>query len=86
MADENYQLGKLVTFVTGDWAGLSGVVSWLITKEDAGYVLVCLEGQVAGVPTSFEEIVPADEAAKGFTQLAYQLIKLSSLLIETAIM
>jgi hypothetical protein len=86
MADKNYQVGELVTFVSGEWKGFSGVVSWLITKDGAGYVLVCSEGQVAGIPTSFEEIVPADETAKGYTQLAYQLIKLSSHLIETTIM
>ena len=86
MADENYPVGKLVTFVSGEWKGFSGVVSWLITEDEAGYVLVCSERQVAGIPTSFEEILPADETAKGFTQLAYQLIKLSSHLIETTIM
>jgi hypothetical protein len=86
MADKNFQVGELVTFVSGEWKGFSGVVSWLITKDEAGYVLVCSEKQVAGIPTSFEEILPADETAKGYTQLAYQLIKLSSHLIETAIM
>ncbi len=86
MADETYQIGELVTFVRGEWKGFSGVVSWLITKDEAGYVLVCSEGQVAGIPTSFEDILPADETAKGYTQLAYRLIKLSSHLIESAIM
>jgi len=86
MADENYQLGELVTFVSGEWAGFAGVVSWPITKEDAGYVLIHSEGRVAGVSTTYEDIMPADETAKGFTQLAYQLIKLSSRLIEKAIM
>jgi hypothetical protein len=86
MADESYQLGELVTFVSGEWTGFAGVVSWPITKEDAGYILVNSEGRVAGIPATYEDIMPADETAKGFTQLAYQLIKLSSQLIENAIM
>ena len=86
MADENYQLGELVSFISGEWVGFAGVVSWPINKEDAGYVLVHSEGRVAGVSTSYEDIKPADETAKGFTQLAYQLIKLSSQIIENAIM
>jgi hypothetical protein len=85
MAIENYPLGELVTFVGGEWAGFAGVVSWPITKEDAGYVLVHSEGRVAGVSTTYEDIMPADETAKGFTQLAYQLIKLSSHLIENTL-
>ena len=86
MADENYKLGELVTFVSGEWTGFAGVVSWPISKDEPGYVLVQSEGRVAGVSTSYEDIVPADETTKGFTQLAYQLIKLSSQLIENTIM
>jgi hypothetical protein len=86
MADENYKQGAQVTFVSGEWAGMAGVVSWPISKEESGYVLVQSEGRVAGVLTSYEDIVLADETTKGFTQLAYQLIKLSSQLIENAIM
>jgi hypothetical protein len=86
MADNNYQLGELVIFTSGEWVGFAGVVSWPISREDPGYVLVHSEGRVAGVSTSYEDVMPADETAKGFTQLAYQLIKLSSQLIENAIM
>lgn len=85
MADENYQLGELIRIVSGEWTGFAGVVSWPISKEDGGYVLVHSEGRVAGIPATYEDIMPADETAKGFTQLAYQLIKLSSHLIENAI-
>lgn len=52
MAEENYQVGELVTFIRGEWMGYAGVVSWPITEEDAGYVLVQSDGRVAGLRTS----------------------------------
>lgn len=86
MATENYQVGELVTFISGKWTGFSGVVSWPVTREDPGFVLLQSEGHVAGVITSYDDIEPADKSAQGFTQLAYRLIRLSSYLIEKAIM
>jgi hypothetical protein len=86
MAEESHPLGDLVTFVRGEWKGHAGIVSWPITKEDAGYVLVQSDGRIAGLQASHEDIESADRSSNGFTQLAYQLIKLSSYLIEKAIL
>ncbi|MDO8056716.1 MAG: hypothetical protein Q6361_07635 [Candidatus Hermodarchaeota archaeon] len=86
MVNENFQVGELVKITNGEWKGFTGVVSWPVSKQDKGYVLVQSDGKVAGVLTSHDEIEPTDRSAQGFTQLAYQLIRLSSYLIEKAIM
>jgi hypothetical protein len=86
MAEKNYQVGELVTFTGGEWTGYAGIVSWPITEDDAGYVLVQSDGRVAGLRASHEDIKSVGKSSKGFTQLAYQLIKLSSFLIEKAIL
>jgi hypothetical protein len=86
MAEKTFQIGDLVTFIRGEWMGHAGIVSWPITKDDAGYVLVQFDGRIAGLRASNEDIESADKSSKGFTQLAYQLIKLSSYLIEKAIL
>lgn len=86
MGEINYQSGELVVLNIGDWKGYTGVVSWPITDTDAGYVLICSDGQIAGVKVSHKEIMLADENAQGFTQLAYHLIRLSSYVIEKRIL
>lgn len=86
MAEKSYQIGDLVTFTGGEWTSYAGIVSWPITEDDAGYVLVQSDGRIAGLRASHEDIESAGKSGKGFTQLAYQLIKLSSYLIEKAIL
>jgi hypothetical protein len=54
--------------------------------ELAGYVLIYSDGRIAGLHTSYEEILPTDQTTKGYTQLAHLLLKLSSHLIEKAIL
>jgi hypothetical protein len=62
-------------------------VSWPVSTEEAGYVLVYSGGRVAGLRTSYEQIQPTtDEFREGYTQRAYFLVKLSSHLIEKAIL
>jgi hypothetical protein len=86
MADSSYQLGDLVVITSGEWKDYAGVVSWPITENNVGYVLVYSDGRIAGVRVSDKEIKLADETSEGFTQLTYHLIKLSSYLIEKRIL
>jgi hypothetical protein len=86
MTQTTYQIGEMVVLVRGEWQGHVGVVSWPVSTEESGYVLVYSDGRIAGLRASYEEIRPTDETAAGYTQLAHLLIKLSSHLIEKAIL
>jgi hypothetical protein len=86
MAERGYQIGDLVVLVAGEWQGHAGVVSWPITKNEPGHVLVYADGRVAGPRATHTEVKPADATTKGLSQLAYCLIKLSSYLIERAVL
>lgn len=86
MTQTTYQIGEMVVLVSGEWQGHAGVVSWPVSTEEVGYVLIYSDGRIAGLRTSYEEIVPTDETVEGYTQLAHLLLKLSSHLIEKAIL
>jgi hypothetical protein len=77
-----YQVGDLIVFSSGEQRGISGILSQPITAESAGHALTLQDGWIIGVEASFEDIVPADESYVGFAQLAYNLIKLGSHVIE----
>jgi hypothetical protein len=81
-----FDIGDLVVLLKKDWEGAAGIVSWPITHEEEGFVLVYSDGRVAGVRVAAADVEPAESSTKGFTQLAYHLIKLSSHLIEGAIL
>jgi hypothetical protein len=76
----------MVVLVSGEWQGYAGVVSWPVSTKETGYVLVYSDGRIAGLRVSYEEVLPTDGTAQGYTQLAHLLIKLSSHLIEKAIL
>jgi len=86
MAEISYQTGDLVVLTRGEWKGYAGVVSWPISADQAGYVLVCSDGRIAGIRVSSDEINLAGETSQGFTQLSYHLLKLSSYVIEKSIL
>ena len=86
MTQTTYQIGETVVLVRGEWQGHAGVVSWPVSTEESGYVLVYSDDRIAGFRTSYEEILPTNETAEGYTQLAHLLLKLSSHLIEKAIL
>lgn len=86
MTQATYQIGEMVVLVSGEWQGHTGVVSWPVSTEESGYVLIYSDGRIAGLRTSYEEILPTDQTTKGYTQLAHLLLKLSSHLIEKAIL
>lgn len=86
MDAEGFEIGDLVVVLQKEWEGAAGIVSWPIAHDEEGYVLVYLDGRVAGVRVAAGDVKPAESSTEGFTQLAYHLIKLSSHLIERAIL
>lgn len=82
MPQKRLEPGEMVTVLARDWKGLVGVVSQAITEDHPGHVLVYRDGCILGVNAAFQEVIPADSDNQGFAQLAYQLIKLGSHVIE----
>jgi hypothetical protein len=82
MSQERYEIGDLIRFTSGDLKGLPGIVSQPITKLCEGHVLVCLSGQILGIPVAMEDIAIPDESCEGFFQLASKLLTLGSRVIE----
>jgi hypothetical protein len=82
MSKGNLEIGDLVQLTTAEWAGAVGIVTQPITSERTGHVLIHQAGCVLGVQASREDVVPADSRSQGFAQLAYNLIKLGSHVIE----
>ena len=76
------QAGDLVTLLATDWNGFVGVVSQAITEDTPGHVLVQKDSAIIGVSASIQDVILADSSNQGFAQLAYQLIKLGSHVIE----
>ena len=86
MEKSKYQVGDLVALLNGEWKDHAGIVSWPISKDDTGYVLIYSDGYIAGIKASSADVKRVDESYAGFTQLTYHLVKLSSHLIENAIL
>jgi hypothetical protein len=82
MPQKSIKMGDLVTLLAKDWNGLVGVVSQTVTEEHPGHVLVYKDGCILGVKVSIQDVILADSGDQGFAQLAYQLIKLGSHVIE----
>jgi len=82
MPQKNLKPGDLVTLLAKDWNGLVGVVSQTITEDHPGHVLAYKEDCIFGVKVFIQDVTLADSGNQGFAQLAYQLIKLGSHVIE----
>ena len=82
MSNRGLVVGDLIVFTTDEREGLGGVVSQPITEDNAGFVLVLVDGYVRGLEASIEDVAPADETSRGYIQLAHNLIKLGSHVIE----
>jgi len=82
MAEEEFQVGDIILFISEEHHGEVGIVSQPITKGTVGHILINRGGYIMGVDTSFEDVIPADESSQGYAQLAYNLIKLGSHVIE----
>jgi hypothetical protein len=86
MAQESYAFGELVVVTHGEGQGRSAVVSQPIRREAPGFILFESETWVSGRAAALDDVRPAGEDVHGFTQLAYHLLKLSSLLIERKVL
>ena len=86
MSEKEFILGDMVILSTEEWQEISGVVSRPITEYSKGHVLVHQDGHIIGADVSADEVYLADESGKGFTQLAYSLIKLGSYVIEKTLL
>jgi hypothetical protein len=82
MSQNEFLVGDMVVLSTEEWQGISAIVSKPISEGSIGHVLVHVGGNIIGVAVAADEIALADESTKGFTQLAYNLIKLGSHVIE----
>lgn len=74
--------GDVVVLDGANGGGAVGIVSQLITDQNAGHVLTLRDGCVVGVTASIDDVHLADEGGEGFVQLAYALIKMGSHVIE----
>ena len=73
MSKITLKIGDIVKLETGEYAG---DISKLITIRRAGHVLGYGEGYILGLPTSMDDLKPADKSSKGYAQLATDLIEL----------
>ena len=86
ISKRNLEPGDLVVLLVKDWNGLVGVVSQAITEDHPGHVLVHQDGCIFGVKVSIQDVTLADSSHQGFAQLAYQLIRLGSHVIEARLL
>ena len=82
MSIQSANLGDLVQFPAAVLGGAVGVVSQPITADNPGHVLILHEEHLQGVPASNEDVGFANEDSAGFAQLASNLIKLGSHVLE----
>ena len=82
MSQDSCAFGDLVVVTAGEGQGRTAVVSQPISREAAGSVLFESETWITGRAVALDDVRPAGEGTRGATQLAHQLLKLSSLLIE----
>lgn len=80
------EIGDVVRVTAGDLDGQTGIVSKPITETSPGHVLVYSSGYIQGVTVSMADVLPADRPSEGYAQLAYNLIKLGSLVIEQGLL
>lgn len=86
MSNNDLEIGDIVRLTTERWENETGIVSQPITKTSPGHVLVYRDGCVLGVSTRMNETIPADKSSEGYVQLAYNLIKLGSHVIEQGLL
>jgi hypothetical protein len=85
MSQAEFRVGDLVVLLTEEWQGISAILSKPIDKGGGGHVLIHVDDNIIGVTVSRDEIALADETTQGYAQLAYNLIKLGSIVIEKAL-
>jgi hypothetical protein len=75
---EGFDVGDAVELA----AGGAGIVTAPIAKQSLGHVLTLQSGHVVGLSVGLEDVRAADEHSEGFAQLAHQIIRLGSSVIE----
>lgn len=80
------EIGNVVRMTAGDLEGQTGIVTKPIAETSPGHVLVYSAGYIQGVTVSKAEVLTADRSSEGYAQLAYNLIKLGSLVIEQGLL
>ena len=85
MSQNTYKVGDMVVLSMDEWQGQSAVVCAPVKPGQDGHILVLSDGFLRGVSVSVEDITLAEEDARGFAQLASNLIKLGSHVIEKRI-
>ena len=80
---EAFELGSLVVLRTASRGGQVAIVSQPVTASRAGHVLTLDSAGLVGLAVVWPDIEAATEDSRGFAQLAYQLIRLGSHVIES---
>lgn len=86
IAYRDLKIGDIVKIETRETVDSLGIVSKPFSESGSGHVLVLEGGYIQGVPVNIDDVIPADSTSKGFAQLAYNLIKLGSLVIEQGLL
>ena len=79
---KNLETGDLVKVVAGSASGCVGVVTRPVTEQARGHVHIHKDRYIQGLDISQEDVLEVDRHAEGFAQLAYNLVKLGSHVIE----
>ena len=82
MSDQVLVTGVLVKLTSPGKTGLVGIVTKAITQSTPGYVLFLENGFLQGIQATIDDVVVSDHSTAGFAQLAFNLIKLGSYVIE----
>lgn len=75
----------MVRFDVGAVVELEGgvaIVTAPISDETSGHVVGLRDGHLVGMAAGLEDVSEAREGTEGFAQLAYQMIRLGSSVIE----
>ena len=82
MSDQVLVSGVLVKLTSPGKTGLVGIVTKAISQSTPGYILFLENGILQGMQATIDDVVVSDQSTAGFAQLAYNLIKLGSHVIE----
>jgi hypothetical protein len=82
MSKRSLEYGDLVKIKIEEASEWVGIVTQPITEQSPGHVLIHKDGYILGVKVTIDDVVPAEMNTQGFAQLAYNLIKLGSHVIE----
>jgi len=82
MSDQVLVSGVLVKLTSPGKTGLVGIVTKAISQSTPGYILFLENGILQGMQATIDDVVVSDQSTAGFAQLAYNLIKFGSHVIE----